>query len=95
MTYSAEQISLMARLHAMLESDTVEDPDSFTKVFVVVHEHIGIPSLMTAEHLSVDEGQLVDWSEGRNLPSEPEWPEIIDKIMQLLLHTWREHRHRK
>lgn len=84
MPYTRDQLSIMARLHGMLEFDCPEENSQFTQVFTAMHEHAGIPVETISTGLNGSVPRILSWMKGQELPAREEWPDLMSQVMEFL-----------
>ena len=78
------EVSVLRRLHGMLENDVVDTRDAFSDLMKAAFEHGRLDARGLSDDLGYSFTTVYRWIEGRNAPHPSLWPCIILWIMKAI-----------
>jgi len=78
------EISVLRRLHGMLETSSVEDRSQFNDLMCAAFEHGKLDYRDLSNELGYNASTVHRWIDGKSAPHPGVWPRIIEWIMSAI-----------
>lgn len=78
------EISVLRRLHGMLEHDPVESREEFADLMAAAFEYGNLEARALSDDLGYSFSTVYRWVEGRSAPHPSLWPTIVAWVMSAI-----------
>jgi hypothetical protein len=80
----SSDISVMTRMHDMLEHDGVEDRAAFSDMMAAAIKHGGLDPRALANDLGYSLSSVYRWIDGTSMPHPSGWSKVVDWVVTAL-----------
>jgi predicted DNA-binding transcriptional regulator AlpA len=77
-----EEVSILRRLHGMLEHRTIENREQFSDLMNAAFKQCSLEYVSLADDLGYSRSAVYRWVEGVTAPHKTLWPKIVTWIMK-------------